>query len=501
MDQHSTPIFTALREHASKSPVQFHIPGHNKGAGMDSEFSSFIGQNVLSMDLITIAPLDDPHRPMGIIKEAQQLAAQAFGADFSFFCVEGTSGAIRCMIASVCSPGDKILVPRNVHKSVLGGVIFCGAIPVFMMPDLDHEFGIAHGVSIETVRDGLDQNPDVKGVLVINPTYFGVCADLKAIVELAHSRKVPVLVDEAHGAHLNFCDKLPISAMQAGADIAATSIHKLGGSMTQSSLLNVKEGLVSARRVFSVLTTMMTTSPSYILMASLDVARRNLYINGDQMLTKAIDLAQDYRSRLNNIPGISCFGEEILGKSSSRFALDPTKLCINVKDLAVTGIQVEGILRIDFGIEVEMSTMYSILCIVSIGTVEEDLLRLETALQSISERYSERANESKPIRVCFPNMIPNRAMSPRDAFFAETETVPIHACAGEVVAETVTIYPPGIPILLPGEVIMEENIKYLLDCAKSGLSVQGTQDAELATLKVVKRKTITLDFPAELENV
>lgn len=239
MDHRRTPLFTALTNHAALNPVQFHIPGHKKGLGTDTEFREFIGDNALSIDLINIAPLDDLHQPTGVIQEAQMLAADAFGADYTYFSVQGTSSAIMTMILSVCGPGDKIIVPRNVHKSVMSAIIFSGAKPVFVSPAQDANLGIDHGVTVRSVRRALERHPDAKALLVINPTYFGVCTDLKEIVELAHSYQVPVLVDEAHGVLIHFHEDLPLSAMAAGADMSATSVHKLGGSMTQSSVLNL----------------------------------------------------------------------------------------------------------------------------------------------------------------------------------------------------------------------------------------------------------------------
>src|ERR1700730_5580569 len=240
LDQTRTPLFSLLVEHAKRDPIHFHIPGHKKGAGMAQEFREFIGDNALSIDLINISPLDDVHNPKGVIKESQELAAAAFGAEHTFFSVQGTSGAIMTMVMSVCGPEDKILVPRNVHKSVLAAIILSGAHPIFMHPELDPHFGIAHGVSVETVRQMLEWHPDVKAVLLINPTYFGVSADLKQIVELVHGYGIPILVDEAHGVHIHFHEDMAVSAMQAGADMSATSVHKLGGSLTQSSVLNVQ---------------------------------------------------------------------------------------------------------------------------------------------------------------------------------------------------------------------------------------------------------------------
>lgn len=259
-EQGRTPLFTGLMRHAARETVPFHIPGHKRGLGMDPAFRQFIGQGALSIDLINIAPVDDLHHPHGMIKEAQDLAAAAFGADRTFFSVQGTSGAIMTMVMSTCGPGDKILVPRNVHKSVLTAIVLSGARPVFMSPELDYDLGVAHGVSLATVRGTLAQHPDARAVLVINPTYFGVCADLRGIVAEAHSYDIPVLVDEAHGVHVHFHDALPASAMQAGADMAATSVHKLGGSLTQSSILNVRDGLVNPGRVQTVLSMLTTTS-------------------------------------------------------------------------------------------------------------------------------------------------------------------------------------------------------------------------------------------------
>lgn len=312
MSQYKTPLFSGLLAHAKKDPVQFHIPGHKKGAGIDPDFREYIGDNALAIDLINIGPLDDLHQPKGIIKEAQDLLAEAFGADKTFFSVQGTSGAIMTMVMSVCGPGDKIIVPRNVHKSVMSAIVFSGATPIFIHPEIDENLGISHGITTESVSKALELHPDAKGVLVINPTYFGVSADLKKIVEIAHSYNVPVLVDEAHGVHIHFHDELPLSAMQAGADLAATSVHKLGGSMTQSSILNMKGNLVSAKRVQSILSMLTTTSTSYLLLASLDVARKRLATEGKELIQKTIDLAKSIRRRINEIDRLYCVGEEIL---------------------------------------------------------------------------------------------------------------------------------------------------------------------------------------------
>lgn len=482
--QFSTPLFTGLVEHAKKNPIQFHIPGHKKGNGMDPEFKDFIGDNAFSIDLINIGPLDDLHQPKGIIKEAQDLAAEAFGADHTFFSVQGTSGAIMAMVMTTCGPGDKIIVPRNVHKSVMSAVVFSGATPVFIHPEIDENLGISHGITTDAVEKALAQHPDAKAVLVINPTYFGISGDLRKIVEVAHSYRVPVLVDEAHGVHIHFHDELPLSAMQAGADMAATSVHKLGGSMTQSSILNVREGLVSPQRVQAILSMLTTTSTSYVLLASLDVARKRLATEGEKLANQAIALAEYARTELNKIEHIHCIGREILGTKAT-YDLDPTKLIISVSDLGITGYDVEKWLRETYNIEVEMSDLYNVLCIVTPGDSKEDIDCLLTALQQLSREVHHLAEKATKPAILLPD-IPVLAVTPRDAFYAETEVVPFHESAGRIIAEFVMVYPPGIPIFIPGEIITEENLSYIQTNLEAGLPVQGPEDFELKTLRVIK---------------
>ncbi|MGD6818391.1 aminotransferase class I/II-fold pyridoxal phosphate-dependent enzyme [Metabacillus sp. 84] len=485
MNQNLTPLYTGLKKHIDRNPVQFHIPGHKKGAGIDPDFREYIGENALKMDLINIGPLDDLHSPKGIIKDAQELAAEAFGADYTFFSVQGTSGAIMTMVMAVCRPGDKIIVPRNVHKSVMTAIVFSGAIPVFIHPEVDKELGISHGITTDAVQTALDQNPDAKGVLVINPTYFGISADLQKIVEIAHSCHVPVLVDEAHGVHIHFHEELPLSAMQAGADMAATSVHKLGGSMTQSSVLNVREGLVSAQRVQSILSMMTTTSTSYLLLSSLDVARKRLAMEGRELIDQTIQLAQKTRHQLNQIEDIYCVGPEILGTKST-FDYDPTKLIISVKSLGINGYDVEKWLREKHKIEVELSDLYNILCIITPGDTEEETSLLVQALKELSERFKQRnPGQAEETSVLLPD-IPVLALTPRDAFYAQTELVPFQESAGRIIAEFIMVYPPGIPIFIPGEIITEDNLAYIQKNMEVGLPVQGPEDPNLNSLRVIK---------------
>ncbi|NBD22737.1 aminotransferase class I/II-fold pyridoxal phosphate-dependent enzyme [Paenibacillus glycinis] len=481
MDHTRTPLFTALTEHAAKDPVQFHIPGHKKGMGSDPEFRAFIGDNALSIDLINIAPLDDLHQPTGVIEEAQKLAADAFGADYTFFSVQGTSGAIMTMILSVCSPGDKIIVPRNVHKSIMSAIIFAGARPIFISPARDSNLGIDHGITTRSVQRALDRHHDAKAVLVINPTYYGICADLKEIVDLVHSYDIPVLVDEAHGVLIHFHEKLPMSAMQAGADMAATSVHKLGGSMTQSSVLNVRSERINQKRVQTIISMLTTTSTSYILLASLDTSRRNLAMNGHDIAERAIDLAKYARSEINNMLGLYCIGEEILGTEAT-YDYDPTKLTIHVRHLGITGYETENWLREHYNIEVELSDMYNILALVTPGDTEDSVGKLLVALRDLAAQH--QVNEANELVVKIPE-IPHLSLTPRDAFYAATEVVPFKESAGRIIAEFIYVYPPGIPILLPGEVISQTNIDYIVDHVEVGLPVKGPEDRSIQFVKVI----------------
>jgi arginine decarboxylase len=484
VSQFETPLFTALKNHAEKNPIQFHIPGHKKGNGMDPEFREFIGENALSIDLINIGPLDDLHLPKGIIKQAQELAAKAFGADYTFFSVQGTSGAIMAMIMSVCGPGDKILVPRNVHKSIMSAIVFSGAVPIFIHPEVDANFGISHGITPDSIERALNLHPDTKAILVINPTYYGISGDLKKIVEIAHTRNIPVLVDEAHGAHIHFHKELPPSAMEAGADLAATSVHKLGGSLTQSSILNLQGNLVSPKRVQSVLSMLTTTSTSYILLSSLDVARKSLATEGQALLEDTIRKAEKARVYINKIDHLYCMGHEVL-ESNAAVAMDPTKLLISVKDLGITGYQVEKWLREGFNIEVELSDLYNILCIVTAGDSGEGLATLVHALKELSAEFKSQAIHSIDSSVMLPN-IPALALTPRDAFYAETEVIPFEESVGRIIAEFVMVYPPGIPIFIPGEIVTKENLDFTKKNIEAGLPVQGAEDDKLNTLRVIK---------------
>lgn len=483
LDQYKTPLFDALMEYVDRETIPFHVPGHKKGVGIDEEFKKFIGENPFKIDVTVFKLVDSLHHPTGPIKKAQELAADAYGSKASFFCIHGTSGAIQAMIMSVVKSGDKIIIPRNVHKSVTSGIILSGATPVYMQPELDKRVGIAHGVTPETVEKTLKENPDAKAVLIINPTYYGVATDIKKIADIVHSYDIPLIVDEAHGPHLGFNDKLPMSSIEAGADICCQSTHKIIGALTQCSLLHVGSERIDVNRVQQILSLLQTTSPSYILMASLDCARRQIAINGKELLDKAINLANYAREEINKIPGFYCFGKEIIGNPGV-FAIDPTKITITCRDLGITGFQLDMILSNKYHIQLELSDLYNGLSVGSFGDTKENIDALINALKEISQEY--KNNENKKSDFIDIPAIPEQVQIPREAFNSEKVVLPLKDSRGRISGEFLLAYPPGIPVLCPGEIITEEIINYIQKLKDTGLYVQGTEDSEVNFIKVVK---------------
>lgn len=484
INQNKTPLFDALKKYVEDKTISFHVPGHKGGRGIP-EFSDFVGKNVMAIDVTAgILDLDTICNPLGVIREAEELAAQAFGAEHAHFLVNGTTSGIQAMILSVAGPGDEIIIPRNAHRSVVGGLILSGAKPVYIKPVIDDYMGIAMGITPESVRRTLVEHPNAKAVFVINPTYYGVASNLKEIVEIAHSFGKPVIVDEAHGAHFGFHGDLPLSAMEAGADISSASVHKLVGSMTQSSILLVKSDLIDDRRVKAAMNITQTTSPSYPLMASLDVARKQIALSGKDMLDKTIKLCENARKKLNEIPGIYVMGHDV-ENTEGCFAYDPTKLAINVRELGISGFEMERILKYDYHIQVELSDLYNVLAVGAIGDNEESLKALVDATYEISRTHC-RKNLVK-INCEFPDN-QELVVSPRFAFYSETRVVSIEDSEGEISTEMLMAYPPGIPILCPGEQITKEVIEYAKALSSEGCHLQGTEDPDAQYIKVLAKK-------------
>jgi arginine decarboxylase len=481
--QYRTPLFDALVAVAESRKVSFHTPGHKSGKGISTRFRKFVGPKIFTIDLTTLDEVDCLQRPVGVIREAQELAAEAYGAEHSFFLINGTTVGNHVMILSTANPGDEVLVARNAHKSILTGIILSGAIPRFFSPAFDERRGVLLNVTAGDVVRAMDQHPNARILSLTSPNYYGVTADLPGIVPEARRRGILVLVDEAHGPHLHFHPGLPTSALGAGVDASVQSTHKILGGMTQSSMLHLKGQRIEHHRVVRLLHLLQSTSPSYILMASLDLARMQMATEGEKLLSKALLLADDARDRINRIPGLFCFGEADLPDGG--FSLDRTKLTVYVNGLGLTGFEVSSLLNTRFGIQVEMADLHNVLVIISIGDRRDDVDRLVAALGALSE-HSARATPARTPPSAPPPAAHRHGLAPREAFFAPAERLPLAKAEGRISSDIVTIYPPGIPVLVPGEEVEASTIDYLLSMASYGARIDGILELEEPQIRVVR---------------
>ncbi len=478
LTQYDTPIHKALDEQKLNRLAHFDVPGHKGGRG-NKELKEFLGAECMKLDMNSMKPLDNLCHPVSVIKDAQELAAEAFGADEAFFIVNGTTAAVQAMIMATTELGDKIIMPRNVHRSAINALVVNGAIPVYVNPGVNKKLGIPLGMSIENVRKAIKENPDAKAILINNPTYYGICSDLKSIVEIAHQNGMMVLVDEAHGTHFYFNDRMPVSAMAAGADMAAVSMHKTGGSLTQSSILLTKN-TVNADYVRQIINLTQTTSGSYLLLSSLDIARKNMSLNGQVMIDKAIEFASYARSEINKLGGYYAFGEELID-GDMVYDFDKTKLSIHTRDIGLAGIEVYDILRDDYGIQIEFGDIGNILAIISGGDRNLEIERLISALSEVKRLYERDKSGMFDHEYITPKVV----MGPHKAFFDYKVSFPIEESEGKICGEFVMCYPPGIPILAPGEMITTEIIKYIQYAREKGCILTGTQDMTVENINVV----------------
>ena len=493
LDQHRTPYFEALQDYVRSGTVSFHTPGHKHGVGMHARLRDFIGDNVLSIDLTQIRGLDDLNAPEGPIREAHALAAAAYGADYSYFLVNGSTAGNQAMLMTALRPGDTVLLPRNSHKSATSALIMSGTKPVYMQPEVDQALHIDHCVTPATVEATLELYPDARAVFITSPTYYGATADLIAIERIVHARGKLMLVDEAWGPHLHFHPELPPSATSVGADACVNSTHKLLGGMSQGSMLHTRGERIDQGRLRSTLRLFQSTSPSLVLLASLDVARMQMSTQGEELLARTLSLARDARRRLNAIPGVYCMGTDQVGKPGIA-GYDETRIAITVKDLGYTGYEAEQILRLRYNVQVELADLFNVVALVTIGDRKKSVDQLVKAV-------AELAREKRPIDIYAPTgilerrlkqgtyelpKIPEQVVTPREAFLADHVEIPFGKSAGKVCAEVVTPYPPGIPILCPGERITPNIINYVRLELKAGVHMQGPADAKLRRIRVLQ---------------
>ncbi len=447
LDQSRAPVFEALKQYRENRIVSFDVPGHKQGKG-NPELTEFLGRQCMSVDVNSMKPLDNLCHPVSVIKEAEELMADAFGAKHAFFMVNGTSSAVQAMVMSVCKRGDKIIMPRNVHRSSINALIVCGAVPVYVNPGVNKRLGIPLGMSADSVKRAIELHPDAKAIIVNNPTYYGVCSNLREIVRLAHDAGMKVLVDEAHGTHFYFGDYMPLSAMSVGADMAAVSMHKTGGSLTQSSALLLGEG-ISEGYVRQIINLTQTTSASYLLMSSLDISRKNLALNGRKIFEWVTELATYGRNEINKLGGLYA--------------------------------EVYDILRDRYDIQIEFGDIGNILAIVSVGDKILNVERLISALYEVKRLYSKDPSGMldheyiEPVVMC----------SPQDAFYSKKRQIPLQDTLGTICAEFVMCYPPGIPILAPGELITKDAIEYITYAKAKGCNLTGAEDINTEKINIM----------------
>ncbi len=480
MDQRRAPVYEALQEFRRNRVVPFDVPGHKRGRG-NPELVSLLGKQCVELDVNSMKPLDNLCHPLSVIKEAENLAAEAFGAAHAFLMVGGTTSAVQTMVLTACKSGEKIIMPRNVHRSVINALVVNGATPIYVNPETDNHLGIALGMKISQVERAIEENPDAVAILVNNPTYYGICSNLKRIVELAHENGMMVLVDEAHGTHFYFGDDMPVTAMAAGADMSSVSMHKSGGSLTQSSFLLIGPN-VSPGYVRQVINLTQTTSASYLLIASLDISRRNLALRGKDLFKEVMRIADYARTEINKIGGYYAYGKELIN-GDSVYDFDPTKLTVYTLDIGLAGIEVYDLLRDEYDIQLELGDMGNVLAYISIGDRMREVERLVSALFDIKRLYSKDRTGLFDHEYITPSVV----MTPQEAFYApKEEMIPIRETNGRICTEFLMCYPPGIPILAPGERITQEIIDYVLYAKEKGCQLTGPEDEKVECLNVIK---------------
>jgi arginine decarboxylase len=506
--QQQTPLLDALRDRTNHHHSPFYAPGHKRGQGISQPLVDLFGAAVFRSDLPELPELDNLFNPEGAIGQAQELAAQAFGADSTRFLANGSTCGIIAAILATCGRGDKIILPRNIHSSAISGLILSGAIPIFVSPEYDRTWDLANSITPEATAAALKQHSDAKAVMVVYPTYHGVCGDLRAIAQITHEYNIPLLVDEAHGAHFNFHPNLPEPALSAGADLTVQSIHKTLGAMTQASMLHLKGDRLNIQKLDRALQLVQSTSPSYLLLASLDAARQQIALHGEQLMAQTLLLAEKARSHISQIPGLSVL--EPLNTPGFA-ALDRTRLTVKVSDLGITGFAADEIMHSELAVTAELPMPQHLTFIISLGNTESDIDNLVKAFTLLAERskfgsgfcngfnglmFKEEARSKKqdfsplPLSPTPPlplSPFPTPPISPREAFFSPAETVAIDRAVDRLSAELICPYPPGIPVLMPGEIITSKALEYLQQILAAGGKITGCSDPSLQTLKVVRQ--------------
>ncbi|MGD1712479.1 aminotransferase class I/II-fold pyridoxal phosphate-dependent enzyme [Dapis sp. BLCC M172] len=526
-DQTKAPIIETLKNLSQKSHAPFYTPGHKQGKGIAQPLTDLLGTKVFPADLPELPELDNLFTPNGVIQESQELAAETFGALETKFLVNGSTTGIIAGILATCGNGDKIILPRNIHQSIISGLILSGAIPIFIHPDYESDWDIHLSVTPKSIAQTLAKYPDAKAVMIVYPTYHGVCGDITAIAQEVHKYNIPLLVDEAHGPHFAFHSELPTPALVGGADLTVQSIHKVLGAMTQASMLHLGSQRIDSYRLNQALQMLQSSSPNYLLLASLDAARQQMSLFGQELMSQTIQLANDARNRISQLPNFSIFDKEerrkkFEGKSLTSLtgeselltndceegswksgaifsipnypienyfnpgfiALDQTRLTIKVSNIGLSGYEADEILHQELGVTCELPSFQHLTFIISIGNTKADIDQLVTALTSLRSRSRVNLPIHHRKKLDLDMIYFSIPVSPRDAFFAHKNCLPIEESLGHISAELICPYPPGIPVLIPGEIITEKHLQIFEQVLRFGGIITGCSDPSLKTIKV-----------------
>ncbi|WP_031024386.1 aminotransferase class I/II-fold pyridoxal phosphate-dependent enzyme [Streptomyces sp. NRRL WC-3725] len=486
MDHSRVPVLEALQEFRRRGDVAYGPPGHKQGRGTDPRVAEILGLDVFRADVLSLNGLDDRRQSQGVLEQAQELMADAVGAEHAFFSTCGSSLSVKTAMCSVAGPGEKLLLSRNAHKSVIAAVIINGVEPIWVHPKFDAERHMAHPPEADDVRNRLREHPDAKGMLLITPTDWGTCADVRAVADACHASDVPLIVDEAWGAHLPFHPDLPAWGMDADADLVVTSVHKMGGAIEQSSVFHLQHDRVSPTVLKQREDLLGTTSASSLVYATLDGWRRQMVEQGHGLLDAALHRAERIRARLRELTGLRVMGGEIIEEGLAA-EFDPLKIVVDVRDLGISGMQAAEWLRANCHIDVGGSDTCRISASITHSDDEETEKLLVESVSSLVER-ADTIERQPAVHLPEPHALElEQAVLPRDAFFGPAEQVPAERAVGRVAAETISPYPPGVPVVAPGEVITAEVVDYLRSGVAHGFLVPDAADSSLKTFRVVAR--------------
>lgn len=483
------PLLAALAKAAKRRHVAFYAPGHKGGQGIAAPMQNLLGASVFPADLPELPELDNLFAPTGPIRDAQNLAAKAFGAEETFFLANGSTCGIEAAVLATCSPSDSMLMPRNAHQSVFAALTLSGAKPIYLTPVSHQSWDLALGCTAEQIGQALAKHPQVQTVLIVSPNYQGVCADVAAIAQQVHAHNATLIVDEAHGAHLTFHEQLPQGAIAAGADIVIQSTHKTLSALTQASMLHVQGQRIDRNRLRQALQLVQSTSPNYLLLASLDAARQQMVAAGQSLMAQTLQLVQQVRSQLLSLAPLTILSLAHLPSTASSFQLDLTRLVVDVSSLGITGFEADEWLHEQRGVIAELPTLKQLAFIFSLGNLQSDGDRLVQALTDLCSQWAnplkKQLHHSFETSATLP-LTNTPPMTPREAFFAQSQVVEVAEAIGYIAAAPLCPYPPGIPVLLPGELVTSEAIAMLQQIQNSGGTITGSPDGGFQTMRIVQ---------------